>query len=224
MVLPTRRMKKIADSSTPSITPLERSWVATTVTVVATMTIDDCTGVERSFRTEAQSKVPTETMIITATRAAIGIRATQFCSTRIRNSRNRPAQRVDSRPRAPEVTLMIDWPIMAQPAMPPNSGDRMLAMPWPRVSRSLSDGVSVRSSSRLAVSRDSSRPTKASVAEIGPMIRSVSQVSGTAGRWNIGSVDGIWPMSPTVRTSSPVKMTKALSDDDGHQRARGRPW
>ena len=122
-------MKKMADRITPSMTPLDRSWVRTTVTVVATMTMEDCMGVERSRITEPQSKVPMETMIITATRAAMGICATQSCSTRIRNSRNRPAHRVDSRPRAPEVTLMIDWPIMAQPAMPPNRGDRMLAMP-----------------------------------------------------------------------------------------------
>ncbi|MNT01459.1 hypothetical protein D3C72_1359250 [compost metagenome] len=105
---------------------------------------------------------------------------------------------------------MIDWPIMAQPAMPPNREAAMLAMPCPRVSRSLSDGVSVMSSRRLAVSRDSSRPTKARVAATGAMMVKVSHVRGTAGRWNIGSVEGICPMSPTVRTSSPDQMTKAL--------------
>ena len=203
-------MKKMADSTTPSITPLDRSWVSTTVAVVAIMTTDDCNGVERSLVTEPQSKVPTDTMIITATRAAIGIIATQSCSTRIRNSRNRPAHRVDRRPRAPLVTLMIDWPIMAQPAMPPNSPAATLAMPWPRVSRSLSDGVSVMSSKRLAVSRLSSRPTKARVTATGPMMARVSQVSGTTGMWNMGKVEGISPMSPTVRTSSPLHMTKPL--------------
>ncbi|MNI39389.1 hypothetical protein D3C73_935700 [compost metagenome] len=155
------------------------------------MTMEDCSGVAGRFRTDFQSKVPTETMIITATRAAIGMRATQSWSTRIKNSRKRPAHRVDNRPRAPEVTLMIDWPIMAHPAMPPNRGDRILAIPWPRVSRSLSDGVSVMSSIRLAVSRLSSRPTKARVADTGAMMAKVSHVRGTAGRWNIGRVVGI---------------------------------
>ena len=42
------------------------------------------------------------------------------------------------------------------------------------------------------------------------MMARVPQVRGTTGRWNIGRVEGIWPMSPTVRTSSPVIMTKAL--------------
>ena len=106
---------------------------------------------------------------------------------------------------------MIDWPIMAQPAMPPKRDEAILAMPCPRVSRSLSDGVSVMSSNRLAVSRLSNRPTKARVAAAGPMTVSVSQVSGTFGIWNIGRAEGIWPMSPTVRTSSPVRITKALT-------------
>ncbi len=66
------------------------------------------------------------------------------------------------------------------------------------------------SSIRLAVSRLSSKPTKARVAEIGAMIASVSHVRGTPGRWNIGRVVGIWPMSPTVRTSSFITITTAL--------------
>ena len=41
------------------------------------MTMDDWIGRVRSFSTEFQSNVPTDTMIITATRAAIGMRATQ---------------------------------------------------------------------------------------------------------------------------------------------------
>jgi hypothetical protein len=98
IILPTLRAKNSTLSNTPSTTPLARSWVASTVRVVASMTIVDCTGIERSFRTELQSKVVNDTMIITATRAAIGIRATQSRSTRIRISRNSPAQKVDSRP------------------------------------------------------------------------------------------------------------------------------
>ncbi|MNT66989.1 hypothetical protein D3C72_2050980 [compost metagenome] len=77
IVLPSFRMKKMADRITPSTTPLDRSCVTTTVIVVASMTMEDWTGVERRLSTDFQSKVPTETMIITATSAAIGMRATQ---------------------------------------------------------------------------------------------------------------------------------------------------
>ncbi|MNV93626.1 hypothetical protein D3C71_1883390 [compost metagenome] len=55
----------------------------------------------------------------------------------------------------------------------------------------MSEGVSVMSSIRLAVSRLSSRPTKARVAETGAMITKVSHERGTMGRWNIGRVEGI---------------------------------
>ena len=40
-----------------------------------------------------------------------------------------PAVKVDNRPLPPDVTLMTDWPIMAQPPMPPTSAAAMLAPP-----------------------------------------------------------------------------------------------
>ena len=52
-----------------------------------------------------------------------------------RTRRKAPATSVDKRPRPPEATLMTDWPIMAQPPMPPNVAEAMLATPWPRHSR-----------------------------------------------------------------------------------------
>ena len=70
-------MKKMAERMTPSTTPFDRSWVRTTVIVVASMTTEDWNGMVRSFSTEVQLKVPIETMIMTATSAAIGMRATQ---------------------------------------------------------------------------------------------------------------------------------------------------
>ena len=45
---------------------------------------------------------------IPATKAAIGICATHRPNTKIRKRRNSPAHNDESRPRAPEVTLMID--------------------------------------------------------------------------------------------------------------------
>ena len=64
--------------------------------------------------------------------------------------------------RAPETfTLIIVWPIIAQPPMPPKNPVMMLAPPWPHASRVLSEWVSVMSSTSLAVSSDSRRPTSA---------------------------------------------------------------
>ncbi len=104
-------------------------------------------------------------MIMIATSAAIGIRPTQSPRTTIRNRRKMPAQKVDRRPRPPDFTLIIDWPIIAQPAMPPMKPVAVLAMPWPMHSRFLSLGVSVSSSTMVAVISDSSRPTAATPAE-----------------------------------------------------------
>ena len=73
-----------------------------------------------------------------------------------------PARNVEMRVRAPEAfTLIIVWPIMAQPPMPPKKPVTTLAAPWPHASRVLSERVSVMSSTSFAVSSDSSRPTRA---------------------------------------------------------------
>ena len=58
---------------------------------------------------------------------------------------------------------MTDWPIIAQPAMPPNRPEVMLPRPWPAHSRFLFESVSVISSMIAAVIRLSSSPTMASV-------------------------------------------------------------
>ena len=114
-----------------------------------------------------QLKVPIETMIMMATSAGIGMMRTQSPRTRIRNSRNTPAAKVDSRPRPPDFTLMTDWPIMAQPAMPPKKPVTKLAMPWPMHSRFLSLRVSSSRRRSAAVSSDSSRPTAATPDRVG---------------------------------------------------------
>ena len=134
-----------------------------------TTTVDSITpvsdfGIRRRVRgwIECQSKVPTETMIITATRAAIGISATTSPMPTTRTSRNVPARKVESRVRAPETfTLIMVWPIIAQPPMPPKKPVMTFAAPWPSASRVLSDRVSVMSSTSLAVSSDSRIPTRA---------------------------------------------------------------
>ena len=144
---------------------------------------DDARGFRmvRRLPIDHQLKVPIETMIITATSAAIGIRATIGPANTTMTSRTTPAISVDRRPRPPDFTLITDWPIIAQPAMPPSKPAAMLAMPWPVASRFLLLGVSVRSSTICAVIIDSSRPTTASVHENGRMIRASRRFSGTVG-------------------------------------------
>ena len=113
--------------------------------------------------------------------------------------------------------LIIDWPIIAQPGSPPTRALAMFATPWPRHSRSLSEGVSVMSSISLAVSSDSIRPTTAIESEYGATIASVCRVRGTPGSPKPGSADGSAPMSFTVgtwtcsRTAAAVSTTIATS-------------
>ena len=209
--LATLRAKKMPESSTPTRTPCARSWVATVTATVASMTMLELFGCTRRSASDLHEKVPIETMTITATSAAIGMVRTTSPSTRMRKSRKQPAKSVDRRPRPPDFTLMTDWPIMAQPAMPPNRPATMFAAPCPRHSRFLSEGVSVSSSTMAAVISDSSSPTTARVAETGRIVRSVSKVGGTRGSRKAGKSEGSSPMWPTVRTSRPRAKDTAVS-------------
>ena len=197
------------DSSTPASTPRARSCVATTTATVTSITTDEVGGWRRRLGIEFQLNVPIDTITMTATSAGIGMRPTTGPSTDSRNIRNAPATKVESRLRPPEVTLMTDCPIIAQPPMPPTSAAAMFAPPWPAHSRRLSLSVSVMSSTIWAVSSDSSSPTAAIVSEYGRMIRNVSSVSGTFGSDRLGNPSGSRPMSPTVRTGRPSAMLTA---------------
>ncbi len=176
--------------------------MATVTTTVATITMLEVGGCLRRSRIDDQLKVPMETITITATSAAIGIRATQGPANTTRINSTTPATSVERRPRPPDFTLITDCPIIAQPAMPPRKPVATLAMPCPFASWFLSLGVSVRSSTICAVSIDSSRPTIARVTETGSTIISVSRFSGTSGSRNTGRLSGSSPMSPTVLMSS----------------------
>ena len=101
---------------------------------------------------------------------------------------------MEIRVRAPETfTLIMVWPIMAQPPMPPKSPVTRFAIPCPHPSRVLSEWVSVMSSTSFAVISDSSRPTRAMAIAYGPTIRSVSMVSGTCGQNRVGRLSGSAP-------------------------------
>ena len=93
------------------------------------MTMVSLLGITAMSRSEVQSKVLMETMIITATSAPIGICRTQGCRVSSIPISVSPATSEERRVRPPEVTLITDCPIMAQPAMPPKKPVTMLATP-----------------------------------------------------------------------------------------------
>jgi hypothetical protein len=71
-----------------------------------------------------------DTKIMTATSAAIGMMLTTSPRATTRISRKTPARNVESRVRAPDAfTLIIVWPIIAQPPIPPKKPVTMLATP-----------------------------------------------------------------------------------------------
>ena len=103
--------------------------------------------------------------------------------------------------RAPETfTLIIVWPIMAQPPMPPKKPVTMLATPWPQASRVLLEWVSVMSSTSLAVISDSISPTSAIASAYGAMI-SACPGERHVGKTRAGRLSGSAPSSPTVGTA-----------------------
>ena len=138
--------------------------MATVTATVASITNVSLLGMRRNVfgLMLCQSSVATDTMIMTATRAAIGIRATRSPRPTTKASRNTPARNVEMRVRAPlTLTLIIVCPIIAQPPMPPKNPLTTLATPCPTASRDLLEWVSVMSSTSLAVISDSSSPTTA---------------------------------------------------------------
>ena len=88
---------------------------------------------QRRGRMLCQSKVPTDTMIITATSAAIGMTRDDVAEHDAQHQQERRRRGTSRcRVRAPEAfTLIIVWPIIAQPPMPPKKPVTMLATPWP---------------------------------------------------------------------------------------------
>ena len=136
-------------------------------------------------------------------------------------SRKTPARKVEIRVRAPEaLTLIMVWPIIAQPPMPPKKPVTTLATPWPQASRVLWERVSVTSSTSLAVMSDSSSPTKAMARAKGKMICRVSRLNGTFGMNSVGRESGRSPLSPTVGTATAAKTVMSGQDHDGDQRRR----
>ena len=122
-----------------------------------------------------------------------------------------PAVNVDNLLVAPDFTLMTDWPIIAQPPIPPNRPVMILAIPWPLDSLFLLLWESVASSTILAVNKLSTNPTIAIDKEYGKMIANVSKLKGTCGIKKFGNALVIVPKSPTVLTLEPVTIYSVVN-------------
>jgi hypothetical protein len=130
-----------------------------------------------------------------------GDRLDEGARKRMKTSRAVAAVMPLSLPRPPDFTLMRDWPIMAQPPMPPKTPQVMLATPCPTHSRLPTPRVSVSSSMRVMVMSDSMSPTPARMTEKGRMIQRVSSVAG--GRVKSSHAGrGSPPAMPTPSTST----------------------
>src|SRR5690606_11649066 len=128
-----------------------RFELITVTKTVASITTLDNLGCTTTARIDDQSNVSIDTITIMATSAATGICETHGFSATIKTSIKTPANKVERRPRPPYLTLLTVCPIMPQPAIPPNKLAAALAMPSPVHSLFLELGVSVRSSTTLAV-------------------------------------------------------------------------
>ena len=143
--------KKMPDRSTPTSTPMARLWVQTTVTTVASMTMEEERGWTASAVIEDQEKVPIETMIMIATRAGMGMMLTRSPRPTTRISRTTPAVKEESRPRPPDFHVddrLADHGAARHAADEAGGG---VGQPLPTHSWLRSDLVSVRSSTMFWV-------------------------------------------------------------------------
>src|SRR5690625_2074029 len=170
--------KRSALKITPMTTPIAKFCVYKIIPTVTSMTSVSDRGACFINVNEPQLNVVIATKIMTPTRTGIGISMTTSPKTMIKNMRNTPAVNVDRRPRPPDLTLITDCPINAQPAIPPKKPVMKLAIPCPRASLFLLLGVFVISSNTWDVSSDSNKPTIERANEYGKITFSVSKLSG----------------------------------------------
>ena len=147
---------------TPTTTAIAKS--SATVTAVTTiMTRPSERGTLRKMRKECQANVPITTMNITPTNAAIGICSIRGEANRMKDNRNNAAVIPATRVRPPDFTLIIDWPIIAQPPIPPKNPVTRLAAPCAIHSWLAPPFCSVISPTRFKVSKLSINPIAAKI-------------------------------------------------------------
>ena len=181
MTLACFQAKTSAETITPTSTATARS-VMTVTPDTSRITIASEIGTLVMTRKLDHSNVPRTTMNITPTSAATGTTSINGDATTTNRISTTAAVIPDRRPRPPELMLIMLWPIIAQPPMPPKKPQVTLAAPWAMHSLLLRPRVSVSSSTSVKVSNDSISPTAARITAYGKTIRKVSKLSGTEGK------------------------------------------
>ena len=153
----------------PAITATARSS-STVMMVTTTKTNASGRGIYLIRLSEENSKVPILTMNMIPTSTATGIAA--ITSEKLTTSMisKTAAVNEESLPRPPDVKLMTDCPIIAQPAIPPKSPD--VLFPTPNAIHSLlpEPRLPPISSRTESVNNDSISPTSATITATGRMI------------------------------------------------------
>ena len=153
-----------AATTTPTNTASARLCSTAVTKVTSTMMKTSDVGMRRNVLREAHSNVPMATMTIKPVRAAMGSCSIKGAPNTMNTSNITAATMPLSRARAPELTLIKLWPIMAQPPMPLKSPLNTLAAPWATHSRFPWPRVPVISSKMFNVSKLSMSPTPAATA------------------------------------------------------------
>merc|ERR1719352_536930 len=167
------------------------------------MVTESTIGMRRSTisRTLLHLKVFTTTTSRIPVRAANGITSMKWYATSTKARTEIPATIEDMRPRAPVLTLIMLWPIIAQPPIAMKKELTALPRPcdtqtWFFISVELRSSTS--SSTARHVSTDSTRPMKQSEIAKGKHATHGSESNqGTSGTWNGGGTPEMGLTSPT---------------------------
>ena len=147
---------------TPAITAIAKSKI-TVNAETATKTITSLFGILFKILKLDQAKVPITTINITPTKAAIGTCSINPEANKIKANNVNAATIPDNLPRPPPFMLISDCPIMAHPPIPPKSPVTMFAPPCAKHSLLEFPLVSVSSSTKFNVIKDSIKPIAAKI-------------------------------------------------------------
>ena len=120
--------KTSAEIITPAITAIAKSCHTVMAETVMRTKASDF-GIFLIILKLLHAKVPITTINITPTNAAIGINSITLDPKRMNISRESAATIPERRPRPPELTLIMDWPIIAHPPIPPKRPFKKFAPP-----------------------------------------------------------------------------------------------
>ncbi len=115
--------------TTPTRTAKARLWRKIVTKVTKTITNTSDLGILLKVFKLAHSKVPTETIIISPVRAAMGIFSIKLAPNMMKTKSITEATIPESLALAPLDVFIRLCPIMAQPPMPENNPDKILAAP-----------------------------------------------------------------------------------------------